>query len=131
MIGDVLAMMDYINKTRAEWSVKVAHFDGSGRRTLGDADVNITVHRGSSPERFYFEVQPIEGYTFLRYPVSPGGVIEDLASLNDGTFTSTHFRFIRAGRLSANGHSNVRVPFVVYGYRTAALSEIGGPVGPR
>ena len=130
MISDVLALVDFIKKTQAEWNVKVAHFDGSGVKIHGDNDVNVTVRTTPNANMFYFEVITIDGYTFLRYPVNPGGVIEDLAPLTDGTFSSTIFRFIREGRLSASGHTNVRVPFIVYGYKTEALTEVGSPVGP-
>ena len=38
VVGDVLALLDFIRKTQAEWNVKVAHFDGSGQKLRGDTD---------------------------------------------------------------------------------------------
>lgn len=130
MISDALALIDFIKRTHAEWSVKIAHFDGSGQKINGDTDLLMQVHNTATVGIFYFQVTPITGYTFLRYPVNPGGVIEDLGSLTDGTFTSEYFRFIRAGRLSATGHLNVRVPFIIYGYKTETLLDMGSPIGP-
>lgn len=130
MISEVLAFLKFLEETKLQWDVKVAHFDGSGKLLSGDKDISLSITK-INESVFYFHVMPIDGYTFLRYPVSPSGVQEDLTALNDGTYSSEHFRYIRIGRLSANGHNNVRVPFIVYGYKTSTLLSIGSPIGPK
>lgn len=131
MLSDVLNLVDHIKKISKEWNVKVAHFSGDGSKIGGDSDIIMQIHLSPTPVRFFFQVTPIEGYTFLRYPVNPGGVIEELGRTASGLYDSNYFRYIPYGRLSANGLNNVIVPFIVYGYKTSALTEMESPVGPK
>lgn len=110
-------------------SIKVGHFDGKGTKIRGDIDVNVQVHPVSGTQIFFFEVTPIQDYTFLRYPVNPGGVVEDLGVLNNEKL-ATYFRYVGNSTVSTGGQPNVIVPFIVYGYLTSALTGIGSPVGP-
>lgn len=129
MISDVLALLAFFNKMKSEAAIKVAHFDGNGQKISGDVDVNVTAHRTPDGAMSFFEVNPLDGYTFLRFPVNPGGVVEDLGVVA-GKQVATHFRYVASSVVSTGGQQNVFVPFIVYGYKTKALIELGSPVGP-
>lgn len=130
MISDVLSLLEFLNKMKSTASMKVAHFDGKGQKLRGDHDVNVVVHQVPDKKIFFFEVQSLENYTFLRFPVNPGGVVEDLALAND-ELNSNYFRYVSASTISTGGQKNVIVPFIVYGYLTKTLLEMGSPIGPR
>jgi hypothetical protein len=129
MISDVLSLLEFFNKMKSNISIKIAYFDGKGNKVRGDDDVNILVHKVQGKEIFFFEVQPITDYTFLRFPVNPGGVVEDLGAVN-GEILATYFRYVGNSTISTGGQPNIIVPFIIYGYLTKALIEIGSPVGP-
>ncbi len=129
MISDVLALVDFVNRLADQAAIKVAYFDGDGTKISGDPDVNVDVISTNVSTTWYFKVQTVAGYEFLRYPIHPEGVIEQNGKLTDQTYDASIFRYIPAGRMSATGFANVRTPFVIHGYPVSVLLRSGSPVG--
>jgi len=129
MIGDAIALYELIRKMSSQASVLSALFDVDGTRLEGDENIGISLHPLEGNDNvWWYEVQPIEGYEFIRIPVNAGAVIESLGTPKDGkNRVADYFRYVSVpdGHIYGGTIVNVRVKFMVFGYRPTDLMAAG------
>jgi hypothetical protein len=111
-----------------------AYFDAHGEQLEGDAELRVNVHMDENDAVWWFEVNPIENYVFIRAPVIETSVIEIPGQVKGAKNPDTNYwRWIGPslpGVIMGGNSSppNILVNFVVVGYRPAELlsrSEAG------
>ncbi len=125
VIADVLALLEYLDKHAEELNVKKALFNPDGTRAEGDKDivVNVVPVKGKEATQWYYQVQPIDDYTFVYLPVIPS-VHVDFGKLKDEQIPSADlFRFVGTplAYYTSGGAPNVAVKFTVVGYKPSTL----------
>jgi len=124
MIGDILALIDFLRKYWTEYSVKSALFNSDGKRIEGDSfiEVDKIPMRGNDKVWFY-KVKDKPEYEFIYMPVIPSLSVD--YGLKDGAANpdAKIFRFVSnpmAG-FTSGGASNVIADFIVVGYKPKDL----------
>jgi hypothetical protein len=130
MIGDAIALLDFLRRMYGDYKIISTLFDADGVRIEGDEEIVVHVHKEPGhPNEWYYSVEPIEGYQFVRIPMNAGAVIESLASLEGfQTLDASYFRYVPVpdGLLRWGGViPNVRVQFMVFAYKTSDLLALG------
>jgi hypothetical protein len=107
-------------------NVIAALFDPDGNRKDGDKRIKVIVHaEGQEAGTWWYEVEALSDYTFVRFPVSESGITEVIGAANEALNPDARYwRWVPLGlpgRIYGGASSNARVDFVVVGYRPAAL----------
>ena len=127
-ISDAISLLNLIRGFYSDRKVLSALFAWNGTRLEGDNRIIIQVHEGTAIE-WYYSIQPIEGYEFIRLPVNAGAVIEALGCLEgEKTKEADYFRYIPVpdGLMRYGGTvPNVKVRFMVFAYEKADLLSLG------
>jgi hypothetical protein len=95
----------------------------------GDKRLNVKVHgvaQGGSPY-WWYSVEPVDDYQFIRIPVNVGGVMEavdkaeqrDQPSFAQQNPDALYFRYVHANPLKE--WVNVRVSFMIFAYKPSDL----------
>jgi len=60
-----------------------AMFDWQGKRLEGDEKLNVKVHGSAQvgSHNWWYSVEPLDDYEFIRIPVNAGGVMEAVDKL--------------------------------------------------
>lgn len=105
-----------------------AHFNWAGERVSGDENLEIERHFvGEDEAIWYFSVKEIHGYTFVRAPVIESATVELVGTKDgEGNPDARYWRWIAPripGVIYGGQHvpPNLKVEFIVVGYRTEAL----------
>ncbi len=105
-----------------------AHFDWDGQRISGDDKIEIERHFiGAKEAIWFFSVKEIPGYTFVRAPVIQSATVELIGTKIDDKNPDARFWRWIAPRLPGviyggqDEPPNLKVEFIVVGYRTDAL----------
>lgn len=108
--------------------VIAAHFDWAGKRISGDDNIEIERHFAGDDEAiWFFSVKEITGYTFVRAPVIESAAVELIGQEDNEKNPDARFWRWMAPRIQGviyggqHTPANVKVEFIVVGYRTAAL----------
>lgn len=133
MISDAIALYEILRKIKHRHEVLSALFSWDGTRLKGDARIVVRVRKGGAGEQdlWWYEVEPFEDYQFLRIPVNPGSVAESAGrDPRDPNSDTKYFRYVSGPSGAVQGHplSNIRVSFMVFGYKPddlLAISEEG------
>lgn len=109
-------------------SVISAHFDGNGKYIEGNSSVKVIVHEKSPKSIWWFEVEPKDEYSFIRFPINDSGTEELIASTSEKSNPDTkYWRWVQKSRsgIIAGGNppeeDNALVEFVVIGFKTGPL----------
>lgn len=126
MIADAIALYELLRRVYGERQIMSGLFDWDGTRIAGDSRLKINVHPfGEEGVIWYYSVEPVEDFEFVRIPVSAGGLIEDLRrEPTEKNTTTEYFRYIRAVVSTDADRWNVKVRFMVIGYRPEDLLGI-------
>ncbi len=122
---------DFLSYVRGVRNTDVvsALFDARGSRIYGSDKINVIHLVQDRPDVWYFTVEAVEGYTFVRFPVIQSPAEELSGRLPSETNPdSRYWRWIqraRAGTILDGSHEppNLKVEFVVVGYRPKALVD--------
>lgn len=129
MVGETIALLSLIRDFYKDRQILSALFDWDGTRLEGSE--KIVVRFSEHPlHRWHYSIEPIEGYEFIRLPVSANAVIESLGCLEGETNKDAdYFWYIQVPQ---GGHDkyedtgrNVRVRFMVFAYKKADLLSLG------
>ena len=109
-----------------------ALFDWQGKRLVGDERVAInlcTDHNDAAPQPsvWWYLIEPLDDYQFIRVPVNPGAVIESLGTLGEEkNARAEYFRYVAVpdGRIRGGTPPNVKVNFMVFAYRPSDLLTV-------
>jgi hypothetical protein len=123
----LMQMLVAIRNVR-DTNVISALFDAHGIRTDGNKGVSVTVHPVTDDEtRWLFEVDSIDGYTFMRLPLAGSAAFEDIGTLGGAHDPDArYFRWVAPMPESSLDYSGKSGPdlltqLVIVGYRTKAL----------
>ncbi len=115
-------------KEITDTDVIAAHFDGDGERISGDDKIEIERHHDENNEAvWFFIVKEIPGYTFVRAPVIESATVELVGTIKGEKNPDARFWRWMAPRVPGviyggqQDPPNLKVEFIVVGYRTEAL----------
>ena len=125
MISDAIALFELISKMRDRIETISAFFRWDGTRISGDEGIEV-VKNDQEDGTWYYSIKEIDNYVFIRIPVNAGGVIEKIGSPAGENPDSKYFRYIGVpdGRIYGGVLSNVKVDFMVFGYKPEDLLRI-------
>jgi hypothetical protein len=132
MISDAIALYELIRRIYAERTFIAALFDWEGNRLEGDDRLKVQVHNLREGVWFY-SIEPLEDYQFIRIPVNMGGIIESHGTIGEEmNRLAEYFRYIPVpdGRIYGGTRLNVKVNFMVFAYKPSDLLS-SGPVPPN
>ncbi len=111
-----------------EAHVIAAHFNWAGERISGDDNIEIERHFvGEEEAIWWFSVTEIAGYTFVRAPVIESATVELVGTIKGEKNPDARFWRWMAPRVPGviyggqHDPPNLKVEFIVVGYRTEAL----------
>ena len=108
-----------------------AYFSHDGQRIAGSLLLEIELHKNQqNGEVWFYQVKPRDGYVFLREPVNPSCAHELVGQeAGEKNPDSRFWRWVAPvlpGRIYGGQEPpNLKVDFVVFGYRPVALIEQG------
>lgn len=120
----LLQFLDYLRGIR-EARIWAALFDADGTRLEGSERVKVIVHRADQPTVWWYQVEELSDYTFVRIPVISSGIDELIGQIVGSP--NPDVRFWRwsvrpqTGAIVGGTPLNARVNFLVVGYRPKAL----------
>ena len=105
-----------------------ALFDSDGELLGGSDRVVAELHNQEPEGVWFYEVEPIDGYAFQRFPVTDSGIQEQIGRQADAVNPDTRYwRWIAEAQhgvlYGAGEPPNALVNFVVVGYRTQAILD--------
>ena len=128
MISDAIAMYELIRRIYGEHKIVAALFDWKGERLEGDERLKVNLEMvGKGGDLWFYQIEPLEDYQFIRIPVNVGAVIESLGTFEgEKTPQAKLFRYIPAfeGIIRAI-IPNVKVNFMVFAYKPSDLLATG------
>jgi hypothetical protein len=122
----ILQFLSYVRDVK-DARVISALFDPEANLKHGDKKIRVLRHEHEDETVWWYEVEDFEDYSFVRFPVVGSGIVEMIGSRQDAK--NPYARFWRwvggglPGRIYGGGSPNVRVDFVVVGYRPTALVQ--------
>lgn len=124
MIADILAVYNFIKDEVDNAVVLSALFSDEGTRIEGDESIKVKIHKVTDTQWFY-EIEAIDDYVLIPFPVNPAVYVDygmDNGSQNPST---KFFRYVSSplSRYSGGGEPNVKVNFLVFGYKPADLLD--------
>ena len=130
MISDAIALYDLIRKVKHRHEVVSALFSWEGSKIKGDPRIAVSVHKGGPGEEdlWWYQIEPLEDYRFLRIPVHPGSIVESACrEPNQPNSDTRSFRYVSGPSGAVQGHplSNIRVSFMVFGNKPDDFLAIG------
>jgi len=107
-------------------------FKYDGTLVEGSNRIRVSLHPNEAdPAVWWFLVEPLEDYTFLRAPVNPSAAIEVVGTVVGERQPDAQFwRWtapVLPGRIYGGGNDppNLKVDFLVYRYRPKAMLKFG------
>ena len=124
MIGDALALIEFLRKHSEALRVLSALIDWQGNVVDGDEKIGVEIIPIEDGKRvWYYRITGPEGYVFVHMPVI-AGLHLDCARMHDRVTTdANYFRYVStplSGSIKG-GAPNTEVDFLVYGYRPKDL----------
>ena len=107
-------------------NIIAAQFKWDGTKVEGSDKIVIHKHREEGhPEKFWYEVEALDDYTFLRFPVVESCAHELVGTVKGQTNPDARYwRWVAPvppGAIVGGEHPNLMVDFVIVGYRSKAL----------
>lgn len=124
MIGDALALIDFLKKHWTEYSVKSALFSSDGSRIEGDNFIVVDKIPVQDNEKMWFyKVREQPEYEFVYMPVIPSLHIDYGQIHGTQNPDSKVFRFVGnpMAKFTSGGEPNVLANFIVLGYKPKDL----------
>ncbi len=124
MIGDALALIEFLRKHYEEYQVFSALFDWQGKRIEGDEELTVEkIPDVGREDVWFYRVKGPKDYVFVHMPVVAGLYADyALGPKSSKNPDARLFRYVNTPLSSVQGGaSNAIVDFVVYGYRPKDL----------
>lgn len=124
MIGDALALIDFLKKHWTEYSVKSAMFNADGTRIEGDAFIVVDKIPVQDNEKMWFyKVREQPEYEFVYMPVIPSLHIDYGQIHGTQNPDARVFRFVGnpLAKFTSGGEPNILANFIVLGYKPKDL----------
>jgi hypothetical protein len=119
----VYQTIEFIYRVRGS-GVIAAYFRHDGARIHGSDKIEIELHQKSETE-WWYSVKPIQDYAFVRVPVVESCAHELVGQVvGEQVPDARYWRWIAPvlpGRIYGGEAANLKVDFLVFGYRPKAL----------
>lgn len=129
MFSDVISLYNFLDKKLANASILKAMFLWDGSRKSGNTEINIRVHGNPSTDHtWFYEVTPYNDFVFVPFPVNPSVNIDFGKANTENVPNANFFRYVSSpiAKYASGGEDNVKVNFVVFGYKPDdLLSHMG------
>ncbi len=135
-VSDAISMVTLIRQVYRNRRIISALFDWEGKRIEGNEKLKVR-KLGGFHNVWWYTVEPIDDYQFVRIPVNPGAVVEAIDYAGKGTSPlaeatdnpiSNNFRYVPVHwpqeAVTAWGFKyvpNAKVSFMVFAYRPSDL----------
>ena len=122
MIGDILAVIEYIEKHADRLGTISALFDADGKRISGSAELEVEVLPTTSEKlqtQWFYKVKEKKDYVFVYMPLIPSVYVDYGHVADNPNADAKIFRFVGnpMSTFQQGGSPNVEVDFHVIGYR--------------
>ena len=119
MIGDVIAVWDFIKERADAFGEISAIFAVDGKRIEGSDDIEVEVIPTDAKTKWFYRIKEKEGYVFVYIPLIPSVYVDYGTAAGLQNPDARFFRFVAhpMSSFTAGGAENVAVDFVVFGYR--------------
>ncbi|MBU0612971.1 hypothetical protein KKB10_03050 [Patescibacteria group bacterium] len=127
MISDALSLYEFLKKHWKKYSVISALFDADGERIEGDQKIFVTKQIvGGRNDQWFYRIKEIDEYTFIYMPVIPLVYADYGLEQGETNADARIFRFVGnpLSTVTSGGAKNVRVNFIVVGYKAKDLLNI-------
>lgn len=127
MISDVISLIDFFDKTKHSVSTKSALFRWDGTKIEGDNEIQIVLSSDPNNSKIWFyKVKDINPYVFVYMPVIPSLFIAYGVASGEKNPDAKFFRFVASpmSKFTSGGEENVKVDFIVVGYKPKDLLNI-------
>lgn len=124
MIGDVLALYEFLQKRRAEYKIISALFDAEGNRKEGDSRIEVRkILPSNNPEQWFYNIKSVDDFVFIYMPVIPSVYVDYGIPADKKYMDANFFRFVGTPISAVMGGraQNVAVDFLVVGYKPKDL----------
>lgn len=127
MISDILSVVKFLDEHLEKGSIFSAMFDWQGNRKSGSEIVKVKTH--PLPDRddtWFYEVEEYKDYVFIPFPVIPSVYFDYGIVRNSKNADARFFRFVSSpmSKYSVGGEANLRVDFMVFGYKPTDLMDL-------
>jgi len=126
MIGDTIALIEFLKKNIKKHSVKSALFNCNGQLKEGDSFIEIVRINTNKNCIWFYKIKEKKDYVFIYMPVIPSLYID--YGMQSGTKNpdSTIFRFVSSpmAKFTSGGESNVISDFIVVAYKPKDLLNL-------
>ena len=122
MIGDVLAVIDFVEKRAEELGKIAAMFKANGDKISGSDEIEVEVLPTTDEKtqsQWFYRIKEKKDYVFVYMPLIPS-VYVAYGSVGDNPNPDANiFRFVGnpMSAFQAGGAPNVEVDFIVIGYK--------------
>lgn len=124
MIADALAVVEFLQKNKDKYVTLSAMFNAKGERIEGTDKIVVVVSPVSEKDnQWFYSVQPIKDYVFIKIPVEPCHI--DYGTLQgEKNPSSEYFRFTPSALTTFSSDSkNLSVSFSVVGYKPKQILD--------
>ncbi len=128
MLSDIISLYELLDRKLADASILKALFSSNGNRTWGDE--NILVRMSGDPmtaKIWFYEIAPYKDYIFVPLPINPSVNVDFGKAPDENVPNSKFFRYVSSpmAKFTSGGEENVKVDFMVFGYKAEDLLNIG------
>lgn len=126
MISDVLSLIEYLQKHYDKYKIVSAFFDWDAKKIEGSDLVEVIKIPSSNNGQWFYTVKEVDGYVFVFMPVIPSVHIDFGTATGEINPESKFFRFVGNpfSSVISGGNNNVKVKFIVVGYKPKDLLKI-------
>lgn len=125
---DIFQFFGFLNSV-AGADVISAYFRFDSTRIYGSERIVVQLNTTEIPEVFWLNVEPIDDYVFVRFPINDSGCEEIIGTVVGEKFADPNYwRWVqkaRSGTIVGGGSNpaNSKVDFVIVGYRPKAIID--------
>ncbi len=123
MLGDAIALIEFLRANWQKYSVISALFDSNGTKIEGDERIAVEkLPVAGRTDQWFYRVRPVSEFVFVYMPVIPT-VDVDFGRRGTNNPEASLFRFVgnMFSSVISGGNANVLVDFVVIGYKPKVL----------
>ena len=125
MIGDAIAVIDFLLKQADKIGVIRALFDADGSRIEGSERIIVDKISSGNPTTGYYKIRDVDDYEFVYSPVIPTLYVGYGTPSGKSNPDARYFRFVGdpMSRYASGGAPNITVKFLVVGYKPKKLLQ--------
>lgn len=125
MLGDVIALLDLVLKSKDKFDTKSALFSWDGSRLEGDTEIVVKKIKTNNEKIWYFLVNELKDYEFVYMPVIPSVYVDNGVLKDEINPDARLFRFVGnpMAKFTTGGEPNLKANFIVVGYKPKSILQ--------